>query len=320
MLSASPQIHTPADEPVDQSVLDREAQSVGHMFRRPHRRQPRPAGLPARRGLGGRRRVGHGDLGRARRRGPRDRGRADRPGHRARAAGRHRLEHPLRVDPGRPRDHVRRRRDHDGLPVDDRRGRRRTSSADSECRVVFAEDDEQIAKLREHTRRAARTCAKVVIFDGAVRRRLGDRPRRPRASSATSYLAEHPGAIDDRIDGDPARPAGHADLHLRHHRPAQGRAAAAQRPGSTRAPRSRRRTSSTRTTCSSSGCRWRTRSARCCSPRQLALRLRHRGRRPGRQDRRQPRRRASRRSWAPPRASSRRRTAGSSPCRPPRAA
>ena len=33
MLSASPQIHTPADEPVDQSVLDREAQSVGHMFR-----------------------------------------------------------------------------------------------------------------------------------------------------------------------------------------------------------------------------------------------------------------------------------------------
>ena len=33
MLSASPQIHTPADEPVDQSVLDRAAQSVGHMFR-----------------------------------------------------------------------------------------------------------------------------------------------------------------------------------------------------------------------------------------------------------------------------------------------
>ena len=33
MLTASPQIHSPADEPVDQSVLDREAQSVGHMFR-----------------------------------------------------------------------------------------------------------------------------------------------------------------------------------------------------------------------------------------------------------------------------------------------
>ena len=33
MLTASPQIHTPADEPVDQSVLDNEAQSVGHLFR-----------------------------------------------------------------------------------------------------------------------------------------------------------------------------------------------------------------------------------------------------------------------------------------------
>jgi long-chain acyl-CoA synthetase len=33
MLTASPQIHTPADEPVDQSVLDSEARSVGHMFR-----------------------------------------------------------------------------------------------------------------------------------------------------------------------------------------------------------------------------------------------------------------------------------------------
>ena len=33
MLTASPQINTPADEPVDQSVLDNEAQSVGHMFR-----------------------------------------------------------------------------------------------------------------------------------------------------------------------------------------------------------------------------------------------------------------------------------------------
>ena len=33
MLRVTPQIHTPADEPVDQSALDGEAQSVGHMFR-----------------------------------------------------------------------------------------------------------------------------------------------------------------------------------------------------------------------------------------------------------------------------------------------
>ena len=48
MLSASPQIHTPADEPVDQSVLDREAQSVGHMFRNRIAASPdRPAYLHA---------------------------------------------------------------------------------------------------------------------------------------------------------------------------------------------------------------------------------------------------------------------------------
>ena len=33
MLTASPQINTPADEPVDQSIIDNEAQSVGHLFR-----------------------------------------------------------------------------------------------------------------------------------------------------------------------------------------------------------------------------------------------------------------------------------------------
>lgn len=33
MLTAAPQIHAPADEPVDQSVLEHRAQSVGHLFR-----------------------------------------------------------------------------------------------------------------------------------------------------------------------------------------------------------------------------------------------------------------------------------------------
>jgi len=48
MLSASPQINTPADEPVDQSVLDGEAQSVGHMFRKRVAASPdRPAYLHA---------------------------------------------------------------------------------------------------------------------------------------------------------------------------------------------------------------------------------------------------------------------------------
>src|SRR6188472_1788837 len=39
--------------------------------------------------------------------------------------------------------------------------------ADSECRVVFAEDEEQVAKLREH-RSELPHLAKVVLFDGTA--------------------------------------------------------------------------------------------------------------------------------------------------------
>ena len=51
--------------------------------------------------------------------------------------------------------------------------------SDSECRVVFAEDDEQIAKLKDHKAELPHL-AKVVTFDGDHRRRLGDRARGPR--------------------------------------------------------------------------------------------------------------------------------------------
>jgi long-chain acyl-CoA synthetase len=48
MLTASPQIHTPADEPVDSSLLEHRAQSVGHLFRERVARTPdRPAYLYA---------------------------------------------------------------------------------------------------------------------------------------------------------------------------------------------------------------------------------------------------------------------------------
>jgi long-chain acyl-CoA synthetase len=66
---------------------------------------------------------------------------------------------------------------------------------DSECRVVFAEDDAQIAKIRGH-RAELPQLTKVVTFDGEVDGelvigledlgRLGD-----------TYLAEHPDAITD---------------------------------------------------------------------------------------------------------------------------
>ena len=110
--------------------------------------------------------------------------------------------------------------------------------SDSECQVVFAEDDEQIEKLTEQPRRAARPSPRsspstaprdgdwIITLDALAD--LGEK-----------YLVEHPDAITDDGRGDRARPARHADLHLRHHRPPQGRAAARTSPGSTRARRSR---------------------------------------------------------------------------------
>ncbi len=69
---------------------------------------------------------------------------------------------------------------------------------DSECRVVFAEDDEQIAKLKDHKSELPHL-AKVVTFDGATDGdwviglddlgALGD-----------TYLAEHPDAIRETAE------------------------------------------------------------------------------------------------------------------------
>ncbi|AXT84530.1 long-chain fatty acid--CoA ligase [Aeromicrobium sp. A1-2] len=69
--------------------------------------------------------------------------------------------------------------------------------ADSDSRVVFAEDDEQVAKLREKHSELP-SIVKVVVFDGtgdgdwvitfAELEQLG-----------TDYLAEHPTAIEERV-------------------------------------------------------------------------------------------------------------------------
>ena len=101
--------------------------------------------------------------------------------------------------------------------------------SDSECRVVFAEDDAQIAKL---TARKAELPAlqKVVTFDGATDgdwvigladlEKLGE-----------TYLADHPGVIEETAKSISGGPAGDADLHLGHDGPAEGRPAAAQLVG-----------------------------------------------------------------------------------------
>jgi long-chain acyl-CoA synthetase len=61
--------------------------------------------------------------------------------------------------------------------------------SDSECRVVFAEDDEQIAKLRDHKAELPHL-RKVVTFDGTTD---GDWV----IGMGEAYLAEHPGAVED---------------------------------------------------------------------------------------------------------------------------
>jgi long-chain acyl-CoA synthetase len=67
--------------------------------------------------------------------------------------------------------------------------------SDSECRVVFAEDDEQIAKLRDHKAELPHL-AKVVTFDGTTD---GDWVigMDDLAAMGEAYLAEHPGAVED---------------------------------------------------------------------------------------------------------------------------
>ncbi|MBA3780289.1 MAG: AMP-binding protein [Nocardioides sp.] len=67
--------------------------------------------------------------------------------------------------------------------------------ADSECRVVFAEDDEQIAKLKEHKNELPHL-GKVITFEGTTDGDwvigLDDL-----AALGDAYLAEHPDAIEE---------------------------------------------------------------------------------------------------------------------------
>ena len=69
--------------------------------------------------------------------------------------------------------------------------------SDSECRVVFAEDDEQIAKLKEH-RNELPHLAKIVTFDGTTDGDwvigLDDL-----AALGEAYLAEHPGVVEETV-------------------------------------------------------------------------------------------------------------------------
>ncbi|MGZ4479859.1 MAG: AMP-binding protein, partial [Nocardioidaceae bacterium] len=70
--------------------------------------------------------------------------------------------------------------------------------ADSECRIVFAEDDGQVAKLRERKSELPHL-TKVVTFDGATD---GDWviSLSELEEIGAKELADHPGVVEDRIE------------------------------------------------------------------------------------------------------------------------
>ncbi len=71
--------------------------------------------------------------------------------------------------------------------------------ADSESRIVFAEDDEQVAKLREHKSELP-ALEKVVVFDGTID---GDWVigLEDLAALGEQFLATNPGAVDEAVAG-----------------------------------------------------------------------------------------------------------------------
>ncbi len=159
---------------------------------------------------------------------------------------------------------------------------------DSESRIVFAEDAEQLAKLQEF-RDQLPELSKVVTFDASLADGDWVISLDDLAALGETYLGEHPGAIEDvakQIQQDQL-----CTLIYTSAPPASRRACArCTAGGSSRAPPSRPRASSTRTTCSSSGCRWHTRLVRQGAALHAArLRFRHGDRRPRRQDHRQRR-------------------------------
>ena len=146
----------------------------------------------------------------------------------------------------------------------DQRRRRRVHPQRLRPRIVFAEDEEQVAKLRRACATRSRPrCERVV----AHRRRA---PRATGSSTSTGWparrtsAAEHPTAVDDAVGG------GHPD-HLATLIYTSGTTGRPKGVGSTHDTRLRGRRRRGlgilhRTTCSSSGCRSRTSSARCCCP------------------------------------------------------
>ncbi len=93
--------------------------------------------------------------------------------------------------------------------------------ADSESKIVFAEDDAQVAKVIDHLDTLP-SLVTVVQIDGKVdhEKVIGWADLE---QLGADYLATNSTAVDDVIAGIEPEHLATIDLHLRHHRPAQGR-------------------------------------------------------------------------------------------------
>ncbi len=199
MLTASPQIHAPTDEPVDQSILENEAQSVGHLFRdRVGATPDRPAYMYAVVSESGDewvtvtwseldevvREVGAGLIALG-----------VESEDRVAIASSTRYEWALAdlatmvaggatttIYPTTIADDV------------------AFIIADSGAKVVFAENGEQLEKLRS-IREATPSVTRVVVFDGVSDTDAWTLTLDEVRKLGREYLAGDPGAIDARIDG-----------------------------------------------------------------------------------------------------------------------
>ena len=161
--------------------------------------------------------------------------------------------------------------------------------SDSGAKVVFAENADQLEKLRG-MRADTPAVLRVIVFDGVSDTDAWTLTLDEVRQLGREYLARRPGC-DRRADRcHPARPAGHDHLHLGHDRPPQGRAAAAQRLDLRgRGRRGDQHPQRGRPAVPLAAARPRVRQG-AARP-AAADRVPHGDRRPDRQDRRQPRRR-----------------------------
>jgi long-chain acyl-CoA synthetase len=199
MVTASPQIHSPAEEPVDQSALADQAQSVGHLFRDRVAATPdRPAFLHAVVGDSGDEwvTVSWAELDRdVREIGAGLVALGIEPQDRVAVASNTRYEWALAdlaimvsggatttIYPTTIADDV-------AFIV-----------ADSGAKVVFAENGEQLEKLRS-VRATTPAVTRVVVFDGVADADDWTLTLDEVRQLGREYLAGDPGAVDARIDG-----------------------------------------------------------------------------------------------------------------------